>query len=360
MPCKGDEPRLGENIEAILNQNYPNYRTIIVTDTPQDPAYHTAKKALDRHPTGDVRLCTSHPLPNASGKVAALLTALDEDGWQSDAYAFIDSDALTTVRWLAHIIEPLHDPSVGATTGFRWYFPARGGFWSHSESAWNASGTNLMFNERYNFPWGGAMAILTEKMRTIGLREVWETATSDDLSLDEALREHNFRTIFVPQCTVVTYNQATLRSFLGWATRQVALTKMFNRRLWNYGLAAYAFFTLVAALGVMSLIVGVLWSSVWFLPSVLLLMPSILGVYRADQRVSTFKGALPEFGADFERNRMAASAASLIVPWVMTYCIIKSAQTREIEWRGRRYKMPGGNSHASARSFPEASVQKGT
>ena len=340
MACRGNDPRLQEVIEAILNQAYPNYRTIIVTDTVQDPAYPIARAVLNRHPTKDVHLCTSDSHPNASGKVAALLTALERDGWASDAYAFVDSDAFTPPNWLKDIIEPLHDASVGATTGFRWYF-AEGGFWSHVESAWNASGTNLMFDERYNFPWGGAMAILTEKMKEINLRGVWEIAISDDLSLNTALRSHNYRTIFLPQCTVATYSRATAQSFLNWATRQVALTKAFNRRLWNYGSAAYAFLAAVLTLGVVSLIAGLISSKVWLLPSVLLFAPSILGVFRSNQRITTFKRALPEFAADFDRNRWADSIASLIVPWVMTYCIFKSARMREIEWRGRRYKLSG-------------------
>jgi cellulose synthase/poly-beta-1,6-N-acetylglucosamine synthase-like glycosyltransferase len=346
MACRGNEPRLREIIEAILNQAYPNYRTIIVTDTVHDPAYSIARSALNRHPTIDAHLYTSDPHPNASGKVTALLTALERDGWASDAYAFLDSDAFTTLRWLKDIIEPLHEPSVGATTGFRWYFPV-GGFWSHVESAWNASGTNLMFNERYNFPWGGAMAILTQTMKEINVRGVWEKAISDDLSLNAALRNHNCRTVFLPQCTVATYNQATMQSFLKWATRQVALTKAFNRRLWNYGSAAYAFFAAVLTLGIVSLIAGLISSKVWLLPAVLLFAPSILGVFRSNERITTFKSAMPEFAADFDRNRWGDSIASLIVPWVMTYCIFRSARMREIEWRGRRYKLNGQTTLAS-------------
>jgi glycosyltransferase involved in cell wall biosynthesis len=346
MACKGNENGLPENIEAILNQEYPNYRLIIITDTIRDSAYAIAQSALNRHPTIDAHLYTSHAHPNASGKVAALLTALERDGWASDAYAFVDSDAFTPSRWLKDIVDPLWDPWVGATTGFRWYFPV-GGFWSHVESAWNASGTNLMFDERYSFPWGGAMAILTQKLKEIDIRRVWEGAISDDLSLNAALRDHNYRTIFLPQCTVATYNQANMRSFLKWATRQVALTKAFNRRLWTYGSAAYAFFTAVAALGVVSLTVGLISSKVWLLPAVLLFAPSILGVFRSNKRITTFKRAMPEFAADFDRNRWVDSVASLIVPWVMTYCIFKSVRMTEIDWQGRKYKLGGQNTLAS-------------
>lgn len=216
MACKGDEPELEKHVEAILNQDYPNYRTIIVTDSVKDPAYFIINSILNSHAGKDAHLYNSDSHPRASGKVAALLTAIERDAGTSEAFAFVDSDASVPPRWLADLVAPLADDSVGATTGFRWYFPSRGGFWSHVESAWNASGTNLMFNERYNFPWGGAMAIRTEKMKTIDIQRVWKDAISDDLSLNSALRKQRYRTIFVPQCTVATHSQTTARTFFTW------------------------------------------------------------------------------------------------------------------------------------------------
>ena len=191
------------------------------------------------------------------------------------------------------------------------------------------------------------MAILTQKMKDIDIRTVWDTAISDDLSLNLALRKHSYQTLFLPQCIVATHNQATMQSFLRWATRQVALTRAFNKKLWNYGLAAYGFFTTTMVLGVISIILGFAWSDVWFLPAAMLLAPSVLGVFRSSRRITTFKRALPEFASEFEKNRWPHSIASLIVPLIMTYCIIKSARMREIEWRGRRYKLAGQTTLAS-------------
>jgi cellulose synthase/poly-beta-1,6-N-acetylglucosamine synthase-like glycosyltransferase len=319
---------------------------IIVTDSLEDQAYAVADKVLNRHRSKDVHLITAKARPNASGKVAALLTALETDRGASEVYAFVDSDALAPVNWLRGIIDPLADPSIGATTGFRWYFPEKGGFWPQVESAWNASGTNVMFSERYNFPWGGAMAMMRDTMNKINLRSVWERAVSDDLSLNNALRQHNYRIEFLPQCTVITYGRATARSFLTWATRQIALTRAFNRRLWDYGLAAYGFFTVLYALGLASLVAGVTLSAAWLLPSALLLIPSILGVFRSNERVVTFKHAMPGFAKDLEKSRRRHAIASLIVPWIMTYCILKSARMNEIEWRGRKYKLNGSTTVA--------------
>lgn len=338
MACKGTERGLERNIEAILNQRYEQFNTIIVADSTDDPAYSLVSSVLTQNSQAKAQLCTSTEHVRASGKVSALLTALELDGWSSDVYAFVDSDALVSSGWLAALVDPLDDESTGATTGFRWYFPSRGGFWSHVEAAWNASGTNLLFDDRYNFPWGGAMAIRTETLRRIKIGNVWEDAISDDLSLNSALRRHDYRIEFLPQCCVATYNETNLPQLLSWATRQVTLTKAYNRKLWLYGLAAFSFFNLVSLLGLVSIIAGI-FSPAWFLPACLLLIPSLSGVYRSDKRARTFKRAMPEFAEGFEKTRLRDSVASLIVPWIMTYCIIKSARTHQIEWRSRKYQL---------------------
>jgi cellulose synthase/poly-beta-1,6-N-acetylglucosamine synthase-like glycosyltransferase len=152
MACKGEEPGLEENLAAVLRQKYDDYHTAIVVDSTEDPAYAVANSVLSRCSDGNDHIYTSDPEVSASGKVAALLTALARDWGQAQVYAFVDSDARVTPTWLRNLVDPLSDESVGATTGFRWLFPSRGGFWSYAESAWNASGTNLLFNDRYNFP----------------------------------------------------------------------------------------------------------------------------------------------------------------------------------------------------------------
>ena len=338
MPCKGDEPNLGENIEALLRQNYPNYHVLIVTDSENDPAYRITDKILrvNKGPKADLLTSTQHP--NASGKVSALLTALEKDDGKSEVYAFIDSDATIHATWLADLVDPLSDPAVGATTGFRWYFAT--GFWSEVQSAWNASGSNLMFDDKYNFPWGGAMALRMETLNQIRVKEIWKDAISDDLTLNIALRVQGYRTLFLPQCTVVTFTKNITRSkLLKWATNQTALTRTYHRRLWNYALAAYVFFNVTSIFGLVALILGFLNSPLWFIPATLLLVPTPLGVIRSHSRSATFKRALPWMSHGFKKFGSKASLASLIVPWIMTYCIFKSISTREIEWRGRSYSL---------------------
>jgi len=339
MPCKGEEPGLERNIEAILKQDYVNYFAAIVTDTEQDPANAIAKSILARSLAADTRIHVAEQHAFASGKVAALLTVLSETRGQAEVYAFVDSDALIPSNWLTTLVGPLNDESIGATTGFRWYFPSQGGFWSQVQSAWNASGTNLMFNPRYNFPWGGGMAVRSETLERIGIEDAWANAISDDMALNSALRRRNYSIAFLPQCTVATFSETDLPHLLKWATRQTILTRVFNPSVWKYALAAYAFLDLEFLLGLVGLSLAIVLSPIWLIPTVLLLTPAVSGFMMSRQRCLTFERVLPSLRTEFQKNRFPHAVASFLVPWVMIYCITTSALTDEIEWRGRKYNL---------------------
>ena len=339
MPCKGNELGLEKNIEAVLQQNYPNYEVAVITDTPQDPAFFIAKSVFSRNPKVRAELYISEQIPTCSGKVAALITGISKTNGRAQVYAFIDSDALVPPEWLTELVHPLADENIGATTAFRWYFPVKGGFWSHVKSAWNAAGTNLFFDDRYNFPWGGATAIRGDTLEKIDIRKVWLNAISDDMALNSALRQNRYRIVFLPQCTVASYCQATRSQFLEWAIRQSALTRVYNEGLWKYGLVAYSFLDLVFVLGVTSIVLGVYLSLEWAVTSAMLLAPSILSIFRNNQRSATFQRALPHLSSEFKRTRLPGALVSFIMPWIMTYCIVKSAGVREIQWRGRKYTL---------------------
>ena len=339
MPCKGMERELEKNIEAVLKQDYPSYEVVVITDTAQDPAYSIAKSVLERNPKARAELQVSKQIPSCSGKVAALLTALDSTNGRAEVYAFIDSDALVAPNWLAELVDPLADETIGATTGFRWYFPLTKDFWSHVQSAWNAAGTNLLFDDRYNFPWGGANAVRAQTLEKVNIRRAWSNAISDDMALNLALRKNGYRIVFLPQCTVATYCQNTRPQFFEWAIRQSALTRVFNERLWKYALAAYGFLDLAFIFGVISVGLGVHSGLDWFIPSAMLLAPSVLGVLRSSQRCATFQRGLPHLDKEFRKTCLPGSMVSFIMPWIMTYCIVKSARVQQIEWRGRKYTL---------------------
>ena len=192
------------------------------------------------------------------------------------------------------------------------------------------------------------MAVRADTLEKIKIERVWEKVVSDDLSLNSALRNSGYKISFIPQCTVASFSNITFMPFITWATNQIALVRSYHRPLWNYALVAYGFFNTSFALGIASLILGLLFERVCLIPAFLLLLPTPLGIFGSKIRIDAFKQAMPDLKAEFERTSSGVNIASLIVPWIMTYSILKSTLTDEIEWRGRRYKLTGENKFAAS------------
>src|SRR2546429_490331 len=122
----------------------------------------------------------------------------DRSAFLPEVVAFVDSDIRPDPGFLRALVQPLALPSIGGTTGYRWYVPVRGGLWSVVRSAWNAAGLNIFFSDRYNFLWGGAWAIRRENLDRLDLEALWRGTLSEDLASTAGLKRLGLRVQFVP------------------------------------------------------------------------------------------------------------------------------------------------------------------
>src|SRR5205085_5929221 len=141
-----------------------------------------------------------------------------------------DSDARVTGDWLRSLVAPLGNEQTGAATGYRWYLPQHGGFFSALLSAWNGSVATTLGDHNRNFAWGGSTAILKKTFEKINVREVWANAVSDDYALTNVLQKNGLHINFVPRCLTISREDASLRSLLEFTTRQVIITRVYNAR----------------------------------------------------------------------------------------------------------------------------------
>jgi cellulose synthase/poly-beta-1,6-N-acetylglucosamine synthase-like glycosyltransferase len=278
---------------------------------------------------------------NASGKVLALISAVEKARHGSKILAFADSDCWVRRDWLHNLVVPLQSKDVGATTSFRWY-PDSGSFLSGLVSAWNASGANLMFDSRYNFVWGGSWAIRRELYDKLGVSERMSTHLSDDQAVTQAIREAGLAIRYIPKSTALSDPRSRFRSyrhFLEWAVIQVAITRIYNARLWRFAALSYSSFNITTLIGVLTLMLSAALNDFWLgLLSVVMLSHIILGMLRADLRWRTFRETMSNNDRAF-RGRWRHIASSLLVSWIMTYSIIRSRNVTHFPWRGRTYKV---------------------
>ena len=99
---------------------------------------------------------------------------------------------------------PLADETIGATTGFRWYFPEDGGFWPLLRSVWDSTIAGNMNTKDRNFAWGGGMAVRRATFEQARVAEFWKGTVSDDYRLTAALNKARLGIRFVPGGMVAT------------------------------------------------------------------------------------------------------------------------------------------------------------
>ena len=236
VPCKGSDFELQENMEAILDQEFEDYEVIFVTATECDPSLADLHRAARKFPGRRVKFVVSGLSNRRGEKVHSLLRALDQVDPGSEVLVFADSDGRPHRHWLRDLLSPLGDPQVGASTGYRWFFPRSGNLASLLRATWNSSIATLLGEHRHNFAWGGSMAIRRSTFTAVDVPAHWQQSISDDYSLTEAVNAAGLRIHFQPRCLVASHGDCTWRELLEWSTRQIIITKVYSPGRWRLAL----------------------------------------------------------------------------------------------------------------------------
>lgn len=337
-PCKGLDQGFEENVRALLAQDYPDCEILFAIAEESDPARAVLERLIreSRRPS---RIVIAGRPSGRGEKVNNLLHAVAAVRPESEVLVFVDSDARPPTNWMRELVRPLADETLGATTGFRWYLPVRGGFASALQSAWNAPLATLLGDHSHNFCWGGSTAIRKDTFERVRTTEYWAHAVSDDYALTRALRDAERRIVFVPACLIATHQDASLPSFLSWATRQLLITRVYAPHLWYMALAAHGFYcgTVLFGLTLAFLLRGERAVVGWILG--LLGGTALLAVAKGALRWRAVRELLQEHRSTIDRYWWSTTLLAALVPWVMMYCLLASAVSRRLRWRGVTYEL---------------------
>lgn len=333
VPCKGLDCEIEENLRALFDQDYPDYEIIFVIASADDPARRVIERAISEGGSRPARLVVAGPARGRSEKVNNLLCALDRASPDSEVFAFVDSDARVWPGWLRALVAPLADAGIGAATGYRWYLPQSGGFFSALLSAWNGSVATTLGDDRSNFAWGGSTAILRRVFDGAGVRDRWRGAASDDYALTSAIKAAGLRIRFVPSCLLISRQDASLKELLEFTTRQVIITKVYHPRLWWLGMISHSLFS-AAFFGGLALC--------WWLPGRTLLLLAaayLLGSAKGALRLEAARQMIPGARDEIARLWWAFCLLWPLVSLIFSYNFLCSAATNQILWRGIRYEL---------------------
>lgn len=347
IPVKGVDPGIEFNLSRYLAQDYPSYQLIFVVASERDPAHALLSARLKQLGSPAARSAPAASLriagySEARGeKVNNLLAGLSAVDPAAEVLVFADADARPPHGWLRSLIAPLADPGITASTGFRWYLPGEG-FVSRLRAAWDTSIATLLGDHEQNFAWGGSMAIRAAEFRRLRIAErYWARTVSDDCALTRAVREARGKIRFEPRCLLASREDSAFRTFMGWANRQIILTRVYMPHRWRMGLAAHLLYGGTLAFGIVLLPLTPFRDR--FIVTGILLGIILLGIAKGRIRTVVARELFPEEREALARFGSCYWQLAPVVPWVMLLNFVVAGFTRTTEWRGTRYELTSRN-----------------
>lgn len=322
VPVKGPDEGLRENLAALAAQEYPDFELIVCARAASDVPANVLPPAARL-------VITTVALAHTSEKIENMLAAVDAARPESTVLAFADSDARPLSHWLRSLVAVAVQPGTGVSTGYRWYIPAAGGFWSHARAAWNSVIAGGYGPGQNQFCWGGAMAIRRELFESLAVRRAWTGQVSDDYILSELVRQAGLRIAFAPGALTPARDHTAMGEFLGWSARQLLLTRIYRPGLWR--LACFAHVVYCGAM--LGAVVLAFSGQPWALPALALQLA--IGMTKAARRCVWATKALHEPAG----SPWLHAVLSPLVTWVWLYAIWASAAGNILQWRGVRYRL---------------------
>src|SRR5579883_1317223 len=136
LPCKGLDAGFADNVRKLLHQDYPDFEVIFSVAKDSDPAHEPLRKFVAES-GGKAKLVVAGINDKRSQKLNNQLHALEQVRNDSGVLVFVDSDVIARDDFLKHLVAPLADATIGATTGYRFYIASPGNWASILRSLWN-------------------------------------------------------------------------------------------------------------------------------------------------------------------------------------------------------------------------------
>ena len=336
-PARGIERGFADNVRPLLEQDYPRYEIQFVFDDPLDPSLPLVDELGGR-------VVVSGPAVDTGQKVHNLIFAAGRVDPQCEVIVFVDTDARPERDWLRKLVAPLADEKIGASTGYRWFVPEKGGVATRLRSVWNASvASALGADTSKNFCWGGSTAIRRSTFEELKVVDHWRGTVSDDFTITRVLKEARLPIHFTPHCLVPSVGDCGWDELVEFTTRQIKITRIYAEHLWLPLLLGSALFA-IAFFGGIALLITRVWRGQSF--TVLLSMLLVIFALGAAKGLIRWRAVSIPLAKYRHALRRDLAAHLLLWPFaslLYLYNAIVAGFSRRIKWRGITYDLPSPN-----------------
>jgi ceramide glucosyltransferase len=337
-PCKGIEPGLERNLVSLTEFERQNYDIFFILASGSDPARSIVERvAASSRAKAHVVIAGS---PNNCGeKVNSLRVAVEQLPEEFEVLVFTDSDGRPSRKWLHHMVAPLGDVRIGATTTMRWLIPNRSNLPTALLAAWNAPMVTMLSETGRNFCWGGGTAIRRSTFEQAGVLDEWKNSVSDDYSLTRALERQNRSIVFIPECLTLSYAESDFHALLEFTNRQILITRVYADRIWAPAAATHLLYCLTLLLGAMLILSNLFQQRPYFHIATLTFLPILLSALRSSIRLIGVTEALPNARSQIMGQSWIYILLTILVPFLYVLNFVNSLVTRKIRWRGLGYEL---------------------
>jgi cellulose synthase/poly-beta-1,6-N-acetylglucosamine synthase-like glycosyltransferase len=339
-PCKGVEPGLERNLVSLTEFERQNYEIFFILASATD----AARSIIDRVVKSS--RAKAHVViagnPNGCGeKVNNLRAAIEQLDPEFEVLVFTDSDGRPGKTWLHHLVAPLGDVRIGATTTMRWFIPNRSNLPTALLAAWNAPVVTMLTEKGKNFCWGGGTAIRRSVFEQSRVLDDWKNSVSDDYSLTAALERTNRSILFLPECLTLSYIETDFQGLLEFTNRQILITRVYAERVWGPAAATHLVYCLTLLFGALLILGDVFAQRPAFHLVTLTFLPLLLSAIRGSLRLIGVTEALPAGRPQIMGQAWIYVLLTLFVPFLYVVNFGNSLFTRKIRWRGVTYELIG-------------------
>lgn len=207
-PLCGAEPETYACLRSFCDQQYPQFQIVFGIADAADPAVTVVARLQGEFPALDLKLCIDRRQHGSNRKVSNLINMVPLAA--HGILILADSDISVAPDYLANVVGPLTDTSVGIVTCSYSGRP-RGGLWSVFGSLfineWFVPSVRVAaWGGSQCFAFGATIAIRREVLSSIGGFKAIKDQLADDYRLGELARRAGLRTVLshVVVDTVVT------------------------------------------------------------------------------------------------------------------------------------------------------------
>jgi len=340
IPCKGIEPGLERNLISLTEFERQNYEIFFILASGSDPARSIVERVAKTSRVKAHVVIAGSPT-NSGEKVNNLRVTVEQLPPEFEVLVFTDSDGRPGKSWLHHMVAPLGDVRIGATTTMRWLIPNRNNLPTTLLAAWNAPVVTMLDEKGRNFCWGGGTAIRRSVFEQSGVLDQWKNSVSDDYSLTRALERNNRSIVFIPECLTLSYVETDFTGLLEFTNRQILITRVYADRVWAPAAATHLLYCLTLLFGAILILSDVFEQRPSFHIVMLTLLPVLLSAIRSSIRLIGVTEAVPSGRSQIMGQAWIYILLTVFIPFLYVANFVNSLITRKIRWRGMAYELIG-------------------